>query len=46
VGILQEHAVNRIIDDLVKLLSPVSMTCEIHFRDRGGLRTFVRVKYP
>ncbi|RJQ40450.1 MAG: NADPH-dependent 7-cyano-7-deazaguanine reductase QueF [Dehalococcoidia bacterium] len=46
VGILQEHAVNRILDDLTELLKPVLMTCEIHFRDRGGLRTFVRVKYP
>lgn len=46
VGILQEHAVNRILDDLVKLLRPVSMTCEIYFRDRGGIRTFVRARYP
>lgn len=46
VGIIQEHVINRILDDLVKLLKPASMTCEIHFRDRGGIRTFVRAKYP
>lgn len=46
VGILQEHVVNRILDDLVKLLNPASMTCELHCRDRGGIRTFVRARYP
>ncbi len=28
VGIIQEHAVNRILKDLVKLVKPVSMTVE------------------
>ena len=45
VGILQEHVINRILDDLVKLLQPVSMTCELHCHDRGGIRTFVRAQY-
>ena len=39
VGILQEHAVNRILQDLVKLLAPVSMQVEAEYRERGGIRT-------
>ena len=39
VGILQEHAVNRIIQDLVALLQPVSMVVEAEYRDRGGIKT-------
>lgn len=45
VGILQEHVINRILDDLVKLLTPASMVCELHCRERGGIRTVVRVEY-
>ena len=39
IGILQEHAVNRILNDLVKLLEPVSMTVAADFKERGGLKT-------
>ena len=39
VGILQEHAVNRILQDLVSLLQPVSMVVEAEFRERGGMKT-------
>ena len=39
VGILQEHAVNRILQDLVKLLQPVSMAVEAEYRERGGIKT-------
>lgn len=39
VGILQEHAVNRILKDLVGLLEPVSMSVEAHFNERGGIKT-------
>jgi len=46
VGILQEHVINRVLDDLVKLLSPNSMICELHCRERGGIRTVVRAEYP
>lgn len=42
VGIIQEDAVNRILDDLVELLSPVSMTVTGDFKPRGGLRTVAR----
>ncbi len=39
VGILQEHAINRILQNLVKLLRPVSMTVEAEYRERGGIKT-------
>ena len=39
VGILQEHAVNRILQDLVQLLQPVSMIVEAEYRERGGIKT-------
>ncbi len=39
VGILQEHAVNRILEDLVQLLQPVSMMVEAEYRERGGIKT-------
>ena len=45
VGILQEHAVNRILQDLVQLLKPVSMVIESHYKERGGLKTKVVAKY-
>lgn len=45
VGILQEHAVNRILRDLVSLLQPVNMTVEGVYMERGGIRTTASVKY-
>ncbi len=45
VGILQEHAVNRILQDLVQLLQPVSMTVEAEYRERGGIKTKATAKY-
>lgn len=45
VGILQEHAVNRILRDLVSLLAPVSMTVEAEYRERGGMKTRATAKY-
>ena len=46
VGILQEHAVNRILEDLMALLEPESMLVEAWFNERGGLRTHARAHYP
>ncbi len=46
VGILQEHAVNRILADLVALLEPVSMVVEANFKERGGLKTRAIARYP
>lgn len=45
VGILQEHAINRILQNLVKLLRPVSMTVEAEYRERGGIKTRAAVSY-
>ena len=39
VGILQEHAVNRILQALVQLLQPVSMVVEADYKERGGMKT-------
>jgi 7-cyano-7-deazaguanine reductase len=39
VGILQEHAVNRVLNDLVQLVKPVSMAVEAEYRERGGIKT-------
>ncbi len=46
VGILQEHAVNRILNDLVVLLKPVAMSVEADFGERGGIKTRATAKYP
>ena len=45
VGILQEHAVNLILQNLVKLLQPVSMTVEAEYKERGGIKTRAMVSY-
>ena len=45
VGIIQEHAVNRILKDLVKLVQPVSMTVEAEYRERGGIKGRAVARY-
>ena len=45
VGILQEHAVNRILHDLVQLLQPVSMVVETEYKERGGIKTRAVARY-
>ncbi|MFC2033782.1 preQ(1) synthase [Chloroflexota bacterium] len=45
VGILQEHAVNRILQDLVALLQPVSMVVEAEYRERGGIKAKATARY-
>ncbi|MBI4284237.1 MAG: NADPH-dependent 7-cyano-7-deazaguanine reductase QueF [Chloroflexi bacterium] len=45
VGILQEHAVNRILQDLVSLLQPVAMVIEAEYRERGGIKTKAVARY-
>ena len=45
VGILQEHAVNRILNDLVKLIQPVSMAVEAEYRERGGIKGRATASY-
>jgi 7-cyano-7-deazaguanine reductase len=45
VGIIQEHAVNRILKDLVDLVDPVSMSVEADYRERGGIRSQAVARY-
>ena len=45
VGILQEHAVNRILQDLVPVVQPVSMVVEAEYGERGGIKTRAVARY-
>ncbi len=45
VGILQEHAVNSILQDLVQLLDPLSLVIEADYKVRGGLTTKATARY-
>ena len=44
-GIVHESAVNRIMDDLVKLCNPVEMHVIAEFGIRGGIKTTVKRDY-
>ena len=44
-GIFYEHATNRILDDLVAVLSPRWMRLVARFTPRGGITTSVTVEY-
>ena len=46
VGIVQEHAASRILDDLVQACGPRAMTVCLDYTPRGGLHTVVTVRYP
>ncbi len=45
VGIVQEHAASRILDDLVRVCAPRTMTVRLDYTPRGGLHTVVTVRY-
>ena len=45
VGILQEHVVNRILQDLVQLLQPISLVIEAEYKERGGIETKAVARY-
>jgi 7-cyano-7-deazaguanine reductase len=45
VGILQEHAANRILRDLVTLCEPRHMKVVLDYNVRGGLHTVVTVEH-
>lgn len=45
VGILQEHAVNHILQDLVSLIKPLSMVVEAEYKERGGIKSRVSASY-
>lgn len=44
-GIFYEHVTNRILDDLVGVLSPRWMRVTADFRPRGGITTKVTAEY-
>jgi 7-cyano-7-deazaguanine reductase len=44
VGIYQEHAANRVLDDLVECCKPKWMEVVLDYRLRGGIHTVVRVE--
>ena len=45
VDIVQEHAANRILDDLVAACRPRSMTVTLDYNVRGGLHTTVTARH-
>ena len=45
VGIVQEHAANRILNDLVDCSHPEEMTVDLEYKVRGGITTKVSVRY-
>lgn len=45
VGIVQEHAANRVLNDLVALCRPVRMEITLDYKMRGGLHTVVTASY-
>jgi 7-cyano-7-deazaguanine reductase len=45
-GHFHEDVTNRILDDLAKLLRPLSMTVTGDFNVRGGIHTVVTASYP
>ncbi len=46
VGIYQEHAVNRIAEDLVRVVAPQWMEVVLDYKVRGGIHTVCRVRWP
>jgi 7-cyano-7-deazaguanine reductase len=45
VGIIQEHAVNHVLQDLIQTVKPISMTVETEYRERGGIKSRVEARY-
>ncbi len=45
VGIVQEHAANRILNDLVDSCKPNDMTIDLEYKIRGGITTKVSVSH-
>ena len=45
VGIVQEHAANRILNHLVEICEPKCMNISLDYKIRGGLHTAVTVRY-
>lgn len=45
-GIFQENAVNRILDDVVRAAKPVWAVVKGEFRPRGGISSVVEARWP
>ncbi len=45
VGIYQEHAVNRMLDDLVRVVEPRWMEITLDYKIRGGIHTVCKVSW-
>lgn len=45
VGIVQEHAANKILEDLAKCCEPISMTIDLDYKVRGGIHTSITCNY-
>jgi len=45
-GIFQENAVNRILEDVVRACNPVWAAVKGDFRPRGGISTLIEAKWP
>ena len=45
VGIVQEHAANKILEDLTKCCEPISMTIDLDYKVRGGIHTSITCNY-
>ncbi|MEW6337823.1 MAG: preQ(1) synthase [Acidobacteriota bacterium] len=46
VGVYQEHAANRLLQDLVAACRPRRMEVSLDYRLRGGIHTVVAVRHP
>ncbi len=46
VGIYQEHAAARVLEDLVAACKPRRMEVALDYRLRGGIHTLVTVRHP
>ena len=46
VGIFQENAVNRILQDVVAAARPTSALVTGEFNVRGGMKTIIEARYP
>jgi len=45
VGIYQEHAVNRILEDLVRVVEPQWMEVTLDYKIRGGIHTVCKISW-
>jgi len=45
-GIFQENAVNRVLEDVVRAVKPVWAVVQGDFRPRGGIGTVVEARWP